>query len=95
VLDYSEANKFDEAIFEWEMIDHLIDEKMETLCICERRHIKHLYKFANTKNGNILFPIGSTCIKKFMRGDLAKEFHSVEKEISIFIRDENNYRFQR
>ena len=30
------------------------------------------------KNGNILFPIGSTCIKKFGRGDLEQELAAYE-----------------
>ncbi len=58
---------------EWEIIDCEEDESCSEMCICGKENIKYLYTIKNIYNANILFPIGSSCIKKFDRKDLREK----------------------
>lgn len=70
VLNNSESNYWNYAVQEWEIIDCEEDENAESSCICGKENLRYLYTIKNTLNGKILFPIGSSCIKKFNRTDL-------------------------
>ena len=73
VIEKSEANTWDLAVYEWELVDCEEDESCESSCVCGKEHIRYLHKIVNRENGNILFPIGSSCIKKFNRSDLNQD----------------------
>lgn len=58
------------AVTEWQITDCIEDESCSSQCVCGKEEIKYLFEITNETNGNILFPIGSECIKKFKRVDL-------------------------
>jgi len=70
VIDYSESNLWDNAVQEWVIEDCEEDNSLKESCICGKEKLKYLYTIRNEYNGNTLFPIGSSCIKKFGRDDL-------------------------
>ena len=98
VLENSESNVWREAVEEWEICDCEEDESCSEECICGKENIKYLYKIRNMHNGRLLFPVGSSCIKKFDRADLRKEItlreqlfkllHAVEEDRYILLSSE-------
>lgn len=92
VLDNSYNKDWDLAVLEWKIIDCEENEFTYSACICGKEDIRYLYRIQNIITGNSLFPIGSTCIKKFNRTDL-NETTSLYKEL-FKLRDEvqkNNF----
>lgn len=73
VLDSSVSNIWDEAVSEWYIADCEEDETLDASCICGKENLRYLFTIRNDINGNELFPIGSSCIKKFGRNDLNNE----------------------
>lgn len=92
VIDTSESKTWQESVTEWEICDCEEDESCSEECICGKENIKYLYKIRNRINGNTLFPIGSSCIKKFNRNDLNEEA-SVREGLFKLLHavDENKY----
>lgn len=91
VLDASKSTLWDEAVMEWEITDWDEAEQYgEHSCICGKENIIKLYTISNIHNGNILFPIGSQCIKKFDREELSDEISAIEKMFSLQKAYENN-----
>lgn len=80
VLENSVESTWNKAVFEWEIIDCIEDDFNESSCICGKENIKYLFRIRNVKNGNELFPIGSSCIKKFERDDM-NELTSVKEKL--------------
>ena len=76
VIDASVADTWELAVLEWEIYDCEEDENLSSRCVCKHEGLRYLYTIRNVKNGNKLFPIGSTCIKKFEREDLNEEISS-------------------
>lgn len=72
VLKNSISKNWSDAVQEWDITDSEEDEYFESTCICGKENIKYLYTIENIKNGKVLYPIGSSCIKKFKRKDLNK-----------------------
>lgn len=70
VLEYSESYDWFNAVQEWEILDCEEDANMLSSCLCGKENIKYLFTIYNRINGNILYPIGSSCIRKFERADL-------------------------
>lgn len=81
VMDSSEAKRWESAVTEWEISDVEEDELLEESCICGKEHLRYLFTIENQLNGNILYPIGSSCIKKFERDDLK---HEVDVKEQLF-----------
>jgi len=84
LIDQVMANSQDKtsweiAVSEWEIVDHEEDIEMESQCVCGHEHLRYLFTIENTENGNVLFPIGSSCIKKFERKDLNTQTTVLEK----------------
>lgn len=79
VLDYSASKYWDSAVYEWEIEDCIEDDFNKFSCICGKENIKYLFTIRNVKNGKMLYPIGSTCIKKFKRDDLNEQATVNEK----------------
>ncbi len=71
VINNSESDNFEIAKLEWEVIDVKESEDIE-FCICNHE-IKYMYKIQNKINHNILFPIGSECIKHFNNQKLEEQ----------------------
>lgn len=99
VIDNSESSFWDSAVLEWDIDDVIEDEDNDSSCICGKENIRYLFTIKNVQNGNALFPIGSSCIKKFNRADLNeitsinetlfKLFHAVKE--NEFISLNSNY----
>lgn len=84
VLDKSEGNTWNEAVQEWVIDDCEEDDSLESSCICGKEKLRYLFTIRNVRNGNTLFPIGSSCIKKFDRADLNEEVSIQEKLFKLF-----------
>ena len=72
VVSKSYSKKWDEAVLEWEIINCEEDSSLSSYCICGKDSLYYLFTIRNARNGNILYPIGSSCIKKFGREDLKR-----------------------
>ncbi len=70
VMECSNANIWDDAIMEWDIVDCEEDESLNAECVCGKENLKYLYTVVNRYNRNMLYPIGSSCIRKFGREDL-------------------------
>lgn len=78
VIDHSIANTWEEAVYEWELVDCEEDQSASSQCICGKENIKYLHTIKNKYNGNTLYPIGSRCIQKFGRDDLNADVRTQE-----------------
>jgi hypothetical protein len=70
VIDHSNGKTWSTAVLEWRVIDCEEDDLMESSCLCGKENLRYLFTINNFINGNTLYPIGSSCIKKFKRSDL-------------------------
>ena len=75
---------------EWEIVDCEEDDTNSKSCICGKENLYYLFTIRNTINGNTLYPIGSSCIKKFGRTDLNDEASVREKMFKLYHAIENN-----
>lgn len=73
VIDNSTGKTWNDAVKEWEIYDCEEDESACSSCICGKESIRYLYTIKNIVNSNLLYPIGSSCIKKFERDDFKEE----------------------
>lgn len=78
VINNSESQEWTNAVEEWEICDYAEDNSCNSSCICGKENIKYLFTIHNKFNGNTLYPIGSSCIKKFGRAELSEEVDIVE-----------------
>lgn len=98
VIEKSVANNWEEAVLEWELFDCEEDETASSYCVCGKENIKYLHTIKNRYNGNLLFPIGSSCIRKFgrkeldsevkLKEDLFKLLHHIQKRDFIVLSSE-------
>ena len=65
VIEKSVSENWDVARHEWSVVACVEDPDLVESCICGKEHLRYLYKLRNEKNGNALYPVGSSCIKKF------------------------------
>lgn len=70
VLELSAAEDWETASREWEVTDCEVDENCSGVCVCGKENLRYLYTITNRVTGAVLYPIGSSCIQKFMRDDL-------------------------
>ena len=84
IIERSVSKDWNGAVFEWKLIDTEEDEFNDSECICGKENIRYLHKIQNTINGNILFPVGSSCIKKFDRADLNELISVKEKLFKLY-----------
>ena len=84
VLENSSSRSWHEAVLEWEIDDVIEDEYHEASCICGKENIRYLYTIKNVINHQKLYPIGSSCIKKFDRKDLNELTTIKEKLFKLF-----------
>lgn len=90
VIELSESSDWDTAVTEWEIIDCEEDDTLSESCICGKEHLYYLFTIENVVNENSLFPIGSSCIKKFGRKDLDNEAAIREKMFKLYHAVEGN-----
>lgn len=91
IIENSYSKTWKEAVKEWKIVDlEIIDKDSYTECICGKENIKYLYSIKNYNNGNIIYPIGSSCIKKFNRRDLNEEIDINMKMGELLIAYKNN-----
>ena len=90
VIELSESDDWETAVTEWEILDCEEDDTLSESCVCGKEHLYYLFTIRNTRNGNILFPIGSSCIKKFGRSDLYEEASIREEMFRLYHAVENN-----
>lgn len=89
IIANSESKDWKNAVKEWSLIDTEEDEFAESECICGKENIRYLHKIKNNINGNIVFPVGSSCIKKFDRSDLNELISVKEKLFRLYHAVEN------
>lgn len=75
---------------EWEIADCEEEDSASEICICGKENIKYLFTIRNTINGNMLYPIGSSCIKKFNRADMKEETSLYEGMFKLLHAVESN-----
>lgn len=90
VLTLSEANDWKSAVAEWYLDDVEEDENLEESCVCGKEHLRYFFTIRNVLNNNTLYPIGSSCIKKFNRADLNEEVSAKEQLFKLLHAIENN-----
>ena len=60
-------------MLEWDIVDCEEDDELESSCICGKENLRYLFTIKNYRTGIVLYPIGSSCIKKFNRKDLNEQ----------------------
>lgn len=90
VLGLSEADNWKSDVVEWNIDDAEEDETKIESCACGKENIRYLFTIRNTINGNNLYPIGSSCIKKFERADLNEEVTAKEQLFKFLHAIEDN-----
>lgn len=90
VIDNSDASNWEDAVLEWEVDDCEEDETLQASCVCGKEELRYLFTIRNTRNGNLLYPIGSSCIKKFDRDDLDEEVAVKEQLFKLLHAIESN-----
>ena len=83
VLNNSTAKNWAQASGEWEIVDCVEDCSCSGQCICGKEQLKYLFTIQNFTNGKILFPIGSSCIKKFEHERLFENAELTKAEFEI------------
>ncbi len=89
VIDESDASDWENARLEWEVFDCEEDETLQSSCVCGKEKLRYLFTIRNIKNGNNLYPIGSSCIKKFERKDLDEDVSIKEQLFKLLHAIEN------
>lgn len=90
VIASSESKAWQQAVKEWEILSCEIDENQTESCICGKDRLKYLFTIKNSENGKELFPIGSSCIKRFGREDLQDEIVAYEEMCKLVLMVEKN-----
>lgn len=90
VLALSESNVWEIAVKEWEIADCEEDLSRSSDCICGKENLRYLFTIENELNGKYLYPIGSSCIRKFGREDLQSETKVQEDMFRLLHAVENN-----
>lgn len=81
VIRHSEAGEWHSAVNEWIINDVEEDETLTESCVCGKENLHYLFTIRNIFNGNVLYPIGSSCIRRFERDDLDEE---VDLKVQLF-----------
>ena len=84
VIELSRGNDWETAVTEWEIVDCEEDDTLSESCVCGKEHLYYLFTIENVVTGKTLFPIGSSCIKKFGRDDLDDEAVVREKMFKLY-----------
>lgn len=94
VLDASYSDYWEEAVYEWEIVDYEEDEGCKSECICGKQGIRYLYTIRNRETQRQLYPIGSSCIRKFERDDMDEEIAVLEGMFNLYRAIRNRERIE-
>lgn len=94
VLYNSYGDTWEEAVEEWEIIDWEEDKQCNSFCVCGKENIRYLYTIQNIYTKRILYPIGSSCIKKFERDDLDQTTIIIEQMFKLLNAIKNRERIE-
>ena len=94
VLDASYSDCWEDAVYEWEIVDYEEDEDCESVCICGKQGIRYLYTIRNRETRIQLYPIGSSCIRKFERDDMDEEISVLEGMFNLYHAIRNRERIE-
>lgn len=83
VLDLSHYDTWQKAVDEWVILSCKEDVQSSSQCVCGKENLRYLFTIKNIINGNILFPIGSSCIKKFDRNELNEQISLCEQMFKL------------
>ncbi len=84
ILSHSRSKDWDEATNEWDLFDFYEDLNMASSCACcGQKGLRYLFEVKNKKTNEILFPVGSQCIKKFGREDLNERVSKIERNLKL------------
>ena len=84
VIEKSESKRWDTAVKEWDLVDTNEDESALSTCVCGKTGLRYLHRIANLFNRQSIYPIGSCCIKRFMRSDLNEKIDVEEKLFRLY-----------
>ena len=90
IIDNSETATWQDAVLEWAVVDCEEDEELLSSCVCGKENLRYLFTIRNVYNRNILYPIGSSCIKKFERNELNYDVSIREQLFKLLHAIENN-----
>lgn len=65
VIAASESDVWDEAVQEWDIAGAVDNGEPTETCACGQVGLRYLFTIKNRVTGETIFPIGSTCIRKF------------------------------
>lgn len=84
IVRASVSDRWETAVLEWDISDCEEDESAKTDCMCGHEGIRYLFYIRNRNNGTTFGPIGSECIKKFGRKDLASDVDVQERMFKLY-----------
>lgn len=90
VMDASASGDWASAIDEWDVITVEEDPAGDGVCICGQPELVKLFTIKNARNGNILYPIGSSCVNKFGREDLNRTVNLYKDLLTLRLAVEAN-----
>lgn len=83
VIALSDADDWDEARTEWKVIDCYDAGAPSEHCVCGQENLRYQFTIENVKNGNTLYPIGSTCVEKFGVSEMDEEQRCWREAINL------------
>jgi len=86
VINNSVSANWETALLEWKLYDFEEDKTLLSSCICGKEKLRYLFTIRNINNGRILYPIGSSCTKRFERKDL-DEVVTMKEELFRLLHD--------
>ncbi|MEU2201647.1 hypothetical protein [Isoptericola sp. NPDC019482] len=83
VVAASDADRWDQAVLEWQVVSVARDPHADGVCVCGQTRLVSLFTIENTRNGEMLFPIGSSCVNQFGRADLDRQVDLWERLLAL------------
>ena len=83
VFAKSESRSWRSCVIEWEIAYCDEDDEAGGTCVCGQEGLRYMYAIRNTLNGNVIYPIGSECIKRFESNGLNDEAHCWAKAYKL------------
>lgn len=82
-MSLSHSKLWETAVKEWDIIDCEEDFSCSESCVCGKEHLHYLYTIKNRETSEELYPIGSSCIKKFKNKELSEKTTDLEKMFNL------------
>lgn len=91
VLAHSKSSTWQEAKNEWYVSGQLLDKSDYDTCVCGYHPIIDLYEITNDETGDVLFPIGSVCIKKFESSRMNQGIQVASQMAGLMLHDKKYF----